>query len=104
MKQLHWLMLLPAGASPYGCLDMVGNVCQWCADWYDEHYYTYSPSQNPTGPATGKTRVRRGIWCCTADYAVCTAVGRLEGAPSDQLVNGGFRCVVHASGPPIRKE
>jgi formylglycine-generating enzyme required for sulfatase activity len=43
----------PAGASPYGALDMAGNVSEWVADWYDSGYYTDSPAKNPIGPETG---------------------------------------------------
>ena len=42
----------PAGASPYGCMDMAGNVWEWTADWYGEHYYAdANAATNPTGPA-----------------------------------------------------
>jgi len=50
----------PAGASPYGALDMVGNLMNWVSDWYSATYYTSSPSSNPTGPASGTDRVLRG--------------------------------------------
>ncbi|MCX6344247.1 MAG: formylglycine-generating enzyme family protein [Armatimonadetes bacterium] len=50
----------PSDASPSGCQDMAGNVEEWCKDWYQNTYYSQSPTSDPQGPATGGYRVLRG--------------------------------------------
>lgn len=80
----------PSGASPYGCLDMAGNVCQWCNDWYDKAYYHNSPSKNPKGPSNGKCRVYRGgSWFNEAYYLRCAY--RAWRSPYHGLKVIGFR-------------
>ena len=44
----------PAGASPYGVLDMAGNVAEWVNDFYSFNY-TNAESLNPTGPVGSAT-------------------------------------------------
>jgi formylglycine-generating enzyme required for sulfatase activity len=47
-------------ANGFGLYDMLGNVGERLNDWYDQNYYQNSPSQDPTGPASGTQRVLRG--------------------------------------------
>ena len=49
-----------AGKSPYGALDMAGNMVEMVADWYDAAYYASSPSSDPTGPESGTRYGGRG--------------------------------------------
>jgi formylglycine-generating enzyme len=49
-----------SGASPYGVMDLAGNLMEWCADWYSRSYYSASPKKNPAGPDSGAYRVVRG--------------------------------------------
>ncbi len=81
----------PAGTSPYGALDMVGNAEEWVNDWYGADYYAVSPERNPQGPTSGELRVARGdSWVYPAEYI--RAAYRDPWSPYDTAL--GFRCVV----------
>lgn len=80
-----------AGASPYGALNMAGNVWEWVRDWYGT--YPEVETKNPFGPLTGEKRVLRGGCWYNDDYFSRTDF-RLIANPSDKINDGGFRCVL----------
>jgi formylglycine-generating enzyme required for sulfatase activity len=81
----------PLGASPYGTLNMVGNVREWVADWYSDTYYQESPSTNPTGPEDGKERsLRSGAY--DADVNEILVTWRYKHEPQSAGLSRGFRC------------
>jgi len=83
----------PAGASPYGVLDMAGNVRQWVADWYDANYYrTQAALRNPQGPTTGSGKVMRGSYWNDFGGAGSRTSSRDRFFPNDSYYNYGFRC------------
>jgi formylglycine-generating enzyme required for sulfatase activity len=87
----------PTGASPYGALDMAGNVDEWVSDWYGYEYYSVSPGRNPQGPAAGETHVvRGGNWDSIPDWVRCAWRDGRE--PEEYAF--GFRCVAPAMGTP----
>ena len=84
----------PDGASPYGALDMQGNVAEWTADWFGDNYYSESPRENPQGPVSGDARVMRGG---SYDYTDSGLRNSFRSGTSYEPTNGvahtGIRCV-----------
>jgi len=81
----------PLGGSPYGALDMAGNVWEWVADWYGATYYGQSPTSNPKGPDSGTKRVLRGGSWGNDESGIHSAFRNLND-PVSSNVSLGFRC------------
>jgi formylglycine-generating enzyme required for sulfatase activity len=73
-----------------GIYDMIGNVLEWCQDWYDQEYYSKSPSNNPCNNISGSSRVIRG-GCWNFDAWFCRVAYRNCRTPGDSDYNFGLR-------------
>jgi formylglycine-generating enzyme required for sulfatase activity len=104
----------PGGASPYGALDMAGNVWEWVSDWYSNTYYSSLPNpvNNPLGPTNGTYKVLRGgVWY--SNWENLRVADRYFNDPTSRYYSLGFRCaaspesfvirgqVADASGKPV---
>ncbi len=96
----------PSDASPYGAMDMAGNVSEWVSDVYGENYYSVSPASNPNGPSdvvsTSDKRVYRGGRASLEPQADSLIISRRGASlplyyPSARYYgNIGFRCAKQA--------
>ncbi len=93
--------------NPWGLYDMLGNVSEWCNDWFDPFYYEYLSLDNPKGPKSrnapelkGRTlsgRVIRGGHESFRSLKI-TFRGLFAPSPDEEESVIGFRCVL-----PIKK-
>lgn len=72
--------------------DMIGNVREWCGDFYQKEYYNDSPQKNPSGPTSGSERVVRGGSFSTSARA-CRSAYRDFKLPDSRSPSLGFRVV-----------
>ena len=79
----------------WGLYDMHGNVAEWCQDSYRNAYDAWSPTDDPTGPATNSFRVfRDGGWNSVA--RLCRSADHHGDSPGDGFNGLGFRVLVPA--------
>jgi formylglycine-generating enzyme required for sulfatase activity len=89
-------------ANPYGLYDIIGNVAEWCNDYYDNNYYKVSLVDNPKGPEKSNKKVLRGgSWRSRSKY--CNVYKRSYDDPATADIcqgydNYGFRCVKKTNG------
>ena len=88
------------GQNPWNLQDMMGNVSEWCRDYFDPDYYAASPASDPTGPSeaeNGERVLRGGSFANMAYYLRSAARNQLiEGAKGNRF--DGFRFITVPGG------
>jgi len=87
----------PLGASPYGVMDMLGNVWEWCDDWYERKHVFPGKGlavYHPRGLKDGKFKIVKGGGYCDdpANYRVTCRDRNFPDTVSDDF---GFRVVIY---------
>lgn len=88
-------------ANGFGLFEMTGNTWEWCADWFhpSHHRDLDGIQRDPTGPASGETRVMKGgSFLCHHSYCHrYRPAARSANTPDSAAGNIGFRTVTDLS-------
>lgn len=80
----------------FGLFNCVGNVWEWCADWFSPDHHLRHPEErlNPKGPASGERRMQKGgSYLCHDSYCNRYRISaRIGNTPDSSGGNVGFRC------------
>jgi formylglycine-generating enzyme required for sulfatase activity len=91
----------PKDVSPFGAVDMAGNVREWVSDWYGKRYYRREVADNPRGPDHGSRRVTRGGGWGNVVSRFMRVSRRDSHEPDTRSMFLGFRCARNATADDV---